>query len=383
MEKIDKFNANGQVIFVEPKWITGETCLFTIKDPFEYMHARSKVTKMRTEFLARLEREGFVITTDKENVPEGAIYLIMDDTAICDYSTPHTIGFYKKLFDQRIMEAGGEQLNYPYSLSMEEYFQNPFFPAVFKNESTNGGIDKFLIETPEQVEIIKRFYRDFSSNKTYKNAFSCSIFQQLIEPPTNGKSYMRVLMSASGDVMGASLKYSKSGSYRREAEGLFEQHFWNPESPYYLNCSGMFNYYSEGENISFSQPRFSTEKAKVLLEHGIDPSHPEVPSEVLEVATSIATKCNRELGIMSGMDFILNKHDGKWYYLEIQAFPAIEEWAVTKGIKKLKKGDIDDYINYLKISLEARYAALMMCMEKSYGSAEEAKTHHLTLKSNK
>lgn len=383
MEKIDKFNANGQVIFVEPKWITGETCLFTIKDPFEYMHAKRKVTKMRTEFLARLEHEGFVITTDKANVPEGAIYFIMDDTVICDNSTSHNIGFYKKLFDQRIMESGGEKLNYPYSLSMEEYFKNPFFPAVFKNESTNGGIDKFLIETPEQVEIIKKFYRDFSSNKTYKNAFSCSIFQQLIESPTNGKSYMRVLMSASGDVMGASLKYSKSGSYRREAEGLFEQHFWNPNSPYYLNCSGMFNYYSEGENISFSQPRFSTEKAKVLLEHGIDPAHPEVPSEVLEVATSIATKCNRELGIMSGMDFILNKHDGKWYYLEIQAFPAIEEWAVTKGIKKLKKGDIDDYINYLKISLEARYAALMMCMEKSYGSAEEAKTHHLTLKSNK
>lgn len=374
---------NGQVIFVEPRWITGETCLFAIKDPFEYMYARNKVTKLRTEFLERLKREGFVITCDKENVPEGAIYFIMDDTAICDYSSSHTIGFYKKAFDQRIIEAGGEKLNYPYSLSMEEYFQNPFFPAVFKNESTNGGIDKFLIETPEQLEVIKKFYHDFSNNKLYQAAFGCSIFQQLIETPTTGKSYMRVLMSASGDVMGASLKYSKGGTYRKEAEGLFEQHFWNPNSPYYLNCSGMFNYYSEGENISFSQPRFSTEKAKILMEHGIEPTHPEVPNEVLEVASAIATKCNRELGIISGMDFILNKHDGKWYYLEIQAFPAIEEWAVTKGIRKLKKGDINDYINYLKISLEARYASLMMCMEKkTYGAMEDAKTHHLTLKKN-
>lgn len=78
------------------------------------------------------------------------------------------------------------------------------------------------------------------------------------------------------------------------------------------------------------------------------------------------------------------KSDGKWYYLEIQAFPAIEEWTVTQGIKKLKKGNIDDYINYLKLSLEARYAALMMCMQKTlYGTSEETKNHHLTLKPNK
>ena len=127
--------------------------------------------------------------------------------------------------------------------------------------------------------------------------------------------------------------------------------------------------------------RFTADRLILFI---FDPSHPEVPNEVLDVATSIATKCNRELGIMSGMDFILNKHDGKWYYLEIQAFPAIEEWAVTQGIKKLKKGNIDDYINYLKLSLEARYAALMMCMQKKlYGTSEETKNHHLTLKPNK
>ena len=47
----------------------------------------------------------------------------------------------------------------------------------------------------------------------------------------------------------------------------------------------------------------------------------------------IAIKGNKTLGVICGIDFIYNEKDNKWYYLEIQAFPAIDEWAVTKGIK--------------------------------------------------
>lgn len=357
MEEVNRV----QKVFVEPTWITGETCLFRISNPFEYAQAKAKLTKIRQEFISRLEKEGFIITYDKND--EEAVCLIMNDLAVCDYNTDDKE--YKKEYDNKIFEAGGDLLNYPYSLSMEEYFETPFFPAVFKNESQNAGIDKFLIENVEQLEIIKKFYKDFLDKKEYVYTFKNCIFQQLIQTPTNYKTYMRLLMSASGDVLGASLKYSKNVESQNSNQGMFEPYFLNPQSEYYLNCKKMFNYYSGGENIFFPQPKYSSEKQSILKAHDIDPNNPEIPSEVLEVSSAIAKKCNRQLGIICGIDFIYNEIDRKWYYLELQAFPAIEEWANRKDIRVKKEGkNIDDYIKYLTLELEVRYEALMMYMTK-------------------
>lgn len=362
MRSSNNFNAQRQVVFVEPTWVTGETCLYNITNKMDYLQAKSKLTKLRKDFLLRLEQEGFVITLDKKDITDESVCLIMNDTAICDENID--ISIYKKQFDNRMFEAGEDKLNYPYSLTVEEYFEKTFLPAVFKNEATNGGVDKFLIETPEQVEIIKKLYEKFSSDKRFVDAFNSCIFQQLIETPTKYETYMRVLMSASGDVMGASLKYSKGDVQKRKPEGLFEQFFLDEKSEYFLNCNSMFNYYSDGGNISFPQPRYSSDKQDILKAHGIDPNNPTIPSDVLEVASSIVQNCNQELGIMCGFDFILNEKDNKWYYLENQAFPAIEEWAVTKRITLPKGNSINDYIKYLTFELEARYDALIMYMNK-------------------
>ena len=375
MEICNNFDAKGQIVYIEPKWETGETCLINIKDPLIYAQAKAKLTKIRREFILKLEEEGFIITYEKTK-DKDIVYLIMDDSSICD--TNQTIDIYKKEFDKKMFKAGGNKLNYPYTLTVEEYFKNPFFPAVFKYELVNGGVDKFLIETKEQLEIIKKFYHDFSNNKEYKDAFSCSIFQQYIETPTKYQTYMRVLMSASGDLMGASLKYSKIEEKKRNPQGIFEKYFWNKNSQYFLNCNGMFNYYSEGGNILFCQPRYSSEKQEILEEHGIECDNIKVPEEVLEVASMIVQKCNRELGIMCGIDFILNKKDNKWYYLENQAFPAIEEWAATKDIKTVNVKNVNDYIKYCAQELEARHDALMMYMNKK--SSEKQLEKHKRLK---
>jgi len=364
MEKYNDLDVHGQLLFVDPRWVTGETCLFKIDDPFTYAKAQAKLYKMRSDFVLRLQKEGFVIIYDESDMREDIISLTMNRDSICEDIT--NVVLFKRELDKRMFEVGGENLHYPSTLRVEEYFNNPFFPAVFKNEIMNGGIDKFLIETPEQVEIIKKFYEKSLSYPKYAEIFGCSIFQQLIETPTDSKTYMRVLMSASGDVMGASLKYSKAIMSERDPEGMFEPYFLDENSEYYLNCQKMFNYYSGGGNISFCQPRYSYEKQQILEAHGIDPDNPMIPSDVLDVSSSIAQKCNRELGVMCGIDFILNKNDNKWYYLEIQGFPAIEEWADTKNIKPIKVKTTDDYIKYLELDLEARHDALMMCMKKKY-----------------
>lgn len=66
---------------------------------------------------------------------------------------------------------------------------------------------------------------------------------------------------------------------------------------------------------------------------------------------------------MCGIDFMLNQFDGKWYYLENQAFPAIEEWAWVKR-NTPQTQNIKGYFNYLELDSHARYEALHLLVNK-------------------
>lgn len=364
---MNAFDAKGMVVFVEPTWITGETCLFNVTDPYTYRYAINQFTKMRKDFLLRLEKEGFVITYDKHH--KDAIYLIMNDEAVCVPSLD--LDVYKKEFDKKIFEAGGEKLNYPKSVTMEEFFKIPFFPAVLKNELMNAGIDKILIENEQQLAKVKEFYDDFKDNPKFWDTFKNTIFQKYLKSPGQYKSYMRVLMNAAGNVMGTSLKYSKTEENNRELKGVFEVALLSNNSKYYIGAKRMFNYYSDGGSISFCQPKYNSEKEQVLKLHGIDCTNPTIPEDVMEVAKNIATKCNDALGIMCGIDFMYNELDGKWYYLEVQAFPSIDEWLDKKRQKTIKVKGIDDYIKYNSIELEARHEALLDCANKKLKETEK------------
>lgn len=354
---------NNQItIYIEKTWVTGDTCVFAITNPFEKAQAKTKIKPFREEFVERLRQEGFKVTFNKADITEDTICLIMDDTALCPEGTPP--GEFKKLFDQKVFSSAGENFHYPTSMPISEYFANPFFPAVFKNEMTNGGEDKFLIETPEQLATIKEFYDSHIDNPTYKRAFEGTICQQFLETPGKYDTYMRVLVGGTGEVLGASIKCSTKTMGSPSLNGLFEQVFLNPASKYFIDAKKMFNYYSGGDNITFTQPKYSLVKAEILAELGIDPTHPEVPSEVIDVCENIMAKCNREIGVLCGVDFMFNKHDGKWYYLENQAFPAIEEWAWANNISLPKSRGVEGYIQYLKLELQPRYIALMSLVNK-------------------
>ena len=140
----------------------------------------------------------------------------------------------------------------------------------------------------------------------------------------------------------------------------------------------MFNYYSTGEIISFFQPKYSDEKQKILKAHNIDPNNPKVPEDILEVTKNIMEKCNKELGIICGFDFIQDDIDKKWYYLENQAFPSIDEWLFKKGMKIPKVNSLDSYVYYNELELSARYEALISQTKKKLEKKQEIKLLKLT-----
>lgn len=211
-----------QLLFVEEEWIKGNTCLYMIDNPIERAKIRTLLEQKRREFIKKLENEGFEIITNKEDLPN-AIYFIMNNIALTDLDT--TIYDYQQLFNARMQEAGGKEMNVPYTVSVLDYFAKPFFPAVFKNTATNGGKDKMLIENMEQLSKIKQFYEENKNNSLTMENFSMCVFQEYIETPTKYSTYIRVLMGASGDIMGASLKYSSLVGERKSPKGFFEKVF--------------------------------------------------------------------------------------------------------------------------------------------------------------
>lgn len=359
---VNSMDNNEITIFVEKEWLKGNTCIFNIDNPIVSAQAKTKISQKRKEFVERLINEGFNITYNHEEIDENTICLIMDNTSLCDLS--FSIDEYSRMLNQKLFASAGNNFHYPLSLSMEEYFKNPFFPAVFKNSKINDGIDKFLVENVEQVEKLKTFYEENKDNSKYKEDLSCVIFQQYIKTPSKYATYLRVLVGGTGEVMGASLKYSARREYEDNLNGLFESVFLNPNSEYFIGAKKMFNYYSGGGNISFNQPKYSDEKREVLEATGFDMNNLTLPSEVLDVCKNIMEKCNREIGVLCGIDFILNESDGLWYYLEYQAFPAIEEWGNANDIRIKTPTNLKEYLSYLELELVPRYEALMLLVNK-------------------
>lgn len=351
-----------QLLFVEEEWVKGNTCLYMINNPIEKARLRTLLEQKRREFIKKLENEGYKITFDKSSSLSNTIYIIMNNMALTDLD--NSIYEYQQLFDARMQEAGGKEMNVPYTVSMSDYFASPFFPAVFKNSATNGGEDKLLIENLKQLSKIKQFYEENSNNPSIMEKLSMCVFQEYIETPTKYTTYIRVLMGTSGDIMGASLKYSSLVGESKSPKGFFEKVFCDSQSKYFIDCENMFGYYSLGGEISFSQPRYSDEKKKILAAHNIDTEHPEVPEEIRIVAENIMQECNKELGIIVGFDFIQNAKNGKWYYLENQAFPAVDEWAKIKGYDIPKVHNTKNYLKYLELDMAARYEALKLLMAK-------------------
>lgn len=348
-------------IFVEEKWITGDTCVFTIPNQFDRITVKNELKKMRTAFVNKLKSEGFTITTNRDEIDNNTICLIMNSDSLI--KNPETIEEVIDAIKQKISSSAGPNFHYPKSVSVTEYFKNPFFPAVFKNELQNGGKDKFLISTPEQVATIKYFYEQNKDNAEIMLAFDSCIIQQFIETPTRYATYMRVLANGAGEIMGANLKCARTDFEKSQLNSLFEKIFLDPNSKYYLNTTKMFNYYSGGLEIGLSQPKYSSDKQEILIAHGFDMDNLRVSEEVADVVKNIMLNCNEEVGVMCGIDFMLNAEDNHWYYLENQAFPAIEEWAKPRGISLPANHTLKHYVRYNEIELLAREEALRATIE--------------------
>lgn len=362
-----------QLVFIDEKWVKMVDEVSLSSGSSQERAIRDSYIDMRKDFLRHLREEGFEITHDHGPLPEDTIYLTDGHIQIGDEI--NAFQAFDDAVNAKIDIVTGGKLIRPMTMTVDEYFENPFFPAVFKNTFINGGIDKFLIENQEQLDVIKKIRKDLdgrliltgTSGSTRSEAFRCCVFQELIETPSDSKTYVRILMSGSGEVKGSGLRFSTgSRGAKPRVDGFvgpFENYFGQ-----YFNATNrpksVFHVLGGGDIISLSQPKYSWEKQQILTAHGIDPDKPEWPPEMLERCREIMKHCGRELGSLVGFDFIIDKRDGIGKFLEFQTSPAIKDWARDKkGIRDVRMDNKSQMMTAMKLLLELRHEVLWDCME--------------------
>lgn len=280
----------------------------------------------------------------------------------------------------------------------------PKLPFILKNEKENGGVDKVLIKTPEQLEIFKKFYEEineysfqeaikktkrkfhlgpqviFTEDGTSNSPISIGrinykqrlkddfVMQEFIQTPTEYNTSLRVVTASSKDILCASLKYSNHTlDQTNNNYGLVDRYLLNCSSPYYLGSESIIsNTVAGGSSILLGKSNYTDIEKQILISHEIDPTNAAVPTSVGNAALMIAATCKREIGAISGMDFIFNAKTKKWYYLEQHEYPMMNTYCEAYHLPYVT--DINDLRGFTETQevadTDARLRALSLTMQK-------------------
>ncbi len=324
MESIQLPQGDGQEIYIDaeslyikPEWINKKEQAIVFP---EYPPNQSNpVYEAYKEMFEQFYQKGYKIVTDSKMVNENTFFF----SPCLDKHINNTKEEYRSKQEKKInscLENAGikKPLTITFPIDSFPTFLPPL-PFVLKNEESQGGEEKFLIKTPEQIEILKRFYKEadayarkiiveevkrqwhcfpdltFDENGhsnhgisidfvDYKKEFHQNMrIQKFIKTPTKYNTSLRVLTSSSGDILASSLKYSLPTINTQEKfYGLFDKYLSDPSSPYFIGSESIVsNTVAGGDSILLEKDNYSEEEQEILIAHGILPNNAIVPQEIM------------------------------------------------------------------------------------------------------
>lgn len=391
---------NGQEVYISKEWLSAsDEDFFLVPDEVETPGRRERGAVV--DYLTSL---GYNVVTDPNKVSYETFFF-------SPYSNKEkeTIEEYVTRKNNIIEESlESTSIHPPKTIRFEENNfpkSTPSLPFVLKNEELQGGADKILIKTSYQLEILKQFYEeineysykeiqeqarrqydlgpevefyeDGTSNSSigiirinFKKRFHTDfVMQEYIETPTKFNTSLRVVTSSSKDILCSSLKYSKVAKRQDKYCGLVDRYLCNPTSPYFLNSKSIIsNTVAGGKSIILEEKTYTKEEQQILLAHDIDPKNPHVPESVAEAALTIAVNCQREIGAISGMDFIYDSKTKTWKYLEQQEYPMMYTYCMKYNLPYETDMSLDKYDEFIKTQrradIDSRLRALALAMQK-------------------
>ncbi len=401
MENFEIPDGNGQEIYIDPEelyikpnWINKE--LYTIFMPDIPEKQSNPVYETYKEIFRIFYEKGYKILTDSKMVNQDTFFFFpcLDkhvNRTKEDYVRNKKSKIFFNLMNNGIFE--------PFSISFPiDTFpiDLPSLPFVLKNENSQGGNEKFLIKTKEQLEILKKFYQEINSYSKqqiiengrsnhgmcidyvdYKNEFHKNMrIQKFIKTPTKYNTSLRVLTSSSGDILASSLKYAESKiQTEKKYYGLFDKYLSDPSSPYFLGSECIIsNTVAGGNSILLGKDNYSKLEKEILVAHEIDPNNAVVPEKVLMACIDIAVNCKHEIGAICGLDFIYDAEEKTWKYLEEHEYPMLYSYA-EKYKLQYDVNSKNFYIETQLLDFRARLHALNLTMQKKNTLLLEHKNH--------
>ena len=239
-------------------------------------------------------------------------------------------------------------------------------PFVLKNETQNGGREKFLIETEKDYENllnacdvlldpkILRFIKS-GNNDELKHSIDYEdyltrnfVVQEYIETPSKYNTTVRIITTPSDDTLYTSLKYNKVEEFKDNTTMLG---FLLSELFPLSTKSIVSNTLSGGENIQIGDPKLNGFERDLLRKHDIDSDNFQ---ELVTASQETHKKLQRELGIICGFDYIYDKDKQKWYMLEYHSRPMLGDYSRRQGIDYVTEED--------KLTAEGRVRATALSL---------------------
>ncbi len=391
MKYINIPKGNNQKVYIDTRWVPEAYINYLLENEYDVISDSSLVTD-DTFFLTPCLDEH--INKEKNDYVSKKMKKLRECFAGEEVCEPLTITFPSDKFPET----------------------TPSLPFVMKNIEENGGFEKFIVRTPEQLNLLKRFYKEINDYdfeyrvKSAQKSWSClgeiifdritghsnkgiSLFiydykdifherivlQEYVETPTIYNTSMRVLTSSTGEILCASLKYMEPSlpDENKRYHGYFDTYLSDPSSPYFLgNESIISNTVAGGNSILLRKNNYSAKEKEILSAHNINTDTGKVPDSVARVATKIAIHCRREIGAISGMDFIYDNKSKTWKFLEQHEFPMLTTYAQAHNIP-LPEDDLEECAFHRELDLNVRLHALINYMNKKYSQKKDSKKLNL------
>jgi hypothetical protein len=203
-------------------------------------------------------------------------------------------------------------------------------PVVVANNQRDGGTEKYLIETPEQLEVMSRFGSSLrpGSRQDYE-------VREFIETPSNHYTSYRVLVDGAGNVLASGLLYSQA----TKSYPLRNAPMRSLRSELSHNGNGTFTWFTDiRSNLStggrviplmgeYAQGAKNHNQAEILKAHGIDPTNPKTPEDVLGQASIVGELACRRAGLVIGVDFLADANqNNEPVFLEYNGWPGAQTY---------------------------------------------------------
>ncbi len=262
----------------------------------------------------------------------------------------------------------------------EALSNNRTLPFVLKEVHGARGVDKYLINRSDQIDVLQRYADKYGSFML--DTWSTEPY---IETPGGVNSSYRVVVTSTGLVIASALLYQPREEGKKAEVPFEEEHidrgmpftpytrrdnkdgwhsFADRESEWFLGADAVTSNVSTGGSIVplkiagelGTDAKLTDKQKEVLKSHGIIDQ--ETPADILKASEAIGKGVGPEFSILMGIDFLQDK-DGIHHLLEINPFPgtnSILTWwgidpAKSEGNRERQDHISDDLVRVLGASL--------------------------------